>query len=468
VADTAYSPRLRTGVVLTGSGTAGAYQAGALRAVAESGIRVDVVAAHGAGVLTALASAVDGGARVWDPAGPWTDPRLHQAYRWRPALRVAFAGLLLCFGLLLTPLLALALAAVVYAAATLASLVSLTGVSTALVAWYSTALTWLFAPPMMPTIVPRLLVLGVLIIAGVLVGAAWRAARQEGSRRRTTGAFWWQLLSWPLDATEPSATALDVLWKLVHGASAEPKPETADLGRRYVDVLTDNFGEPGFHEVLVAVHDLDARRDVVGAVLAAPGRATMETSRAGVADRDGEVVDFTGPQREMLAGVLTGAFRLPVVTAPSLVEYAADGYWRGERHRVCDRPDIASRLVEELAALGVEQMILIGPAPPPARPHAIRPAPVSLRARMGELLRTLESAALTEAAAVAVGRCASVFVVRPDHNPIGPFDFAGVYDDASDRQRTVAELMQQGYADAYHHLIEPMVSASDAPEDDLA
>lgn len=465
MADTAYSPRLRTGVVLTGSGTAGAYQAGALRAIAESGIRVDVIAAHGAGVLTALASAVDGGARVWDPAGPWTGARLRRAYRWRHALRVAFGGLLVCFGLLLTPLLVLALAAVVYATATLASLVSLTGVSTALIEWYSTALTWLFDPPMMPTIVPRLLVLGVLVIAAVLVVAAWRATRQEGSRRRMAGAFWWRLLSWPLDATEPSATALDLLWTLVHGASPERKPETADLGRRYVDVLTDNFGEPGFHEVLIGVHDLDARRDVVGAALAAPGRATMEAGRAGVADRDGEVVDFTGPQREMLAGFLTAAFRLPVVTAPSSVEYATEGYWRGERHRLCDRPDIASRLVDELAALGVEQIILISPAPPPARPHGIRPSPASLRARMGELLRSLETAALTDATAVAVGRCASVFVVRPDHNPIGPFDFAGVYDDASDRQRTVAELMQQGYADAYHHLIEPMVSASDAPDE---
>jgi hypothetical protein len=449
-------------VVLTGAGTAGAYQAGALRAIAESGVRVDVIAAHGAGVLTALASAVDGGARVWDPAGPWTSPRLHRAYRWRLALRVAFVGLLVCFALLLSPLLVLALAAAVYVVATLASLVSLTGVSVTLVEWYSAALAWLFDPPMMPTVVPRLLVLGVLVIAGVLVAAAWRASRGRNSRRRATGAFWWQLLSWPLDATEPSATALDTLWTLVHGASAEAKPQAADLGRRYVDVLTDNFGEPGFHEVLVAVHDLDARRDLVGGVLAAPGRATLETARAGVADRAGEVVDFTGPQREMLAGFLAGAFRLPVVTAPSTVEFAADGYWRGERHRLCDRPDIASRLVEEVAALGVEQIILIGPAPPPAHPHAMRSTPVSLRARMGELLRSLESAALTDATALAVSRCSSVFVVRPDHNPIGPFDFAGVYDDASDRQRTVAELLQQGYADAYHHLIEPMASASDA------
>ncbi len=461
--DTAYSPRLRTGVVLTGTGTAGAYQAGALRAIAESGIRVDVVAAHGAGVLTALASAIDGGARVWDAAGPWTGARLHGAYRWRPALRVAFIGLLICFVLLLLPLAVLALAAGVYAVATLAALVSLTSASVALVEWYSAVLSWLFDPPMMPTIVPRLLVLGVLVIAAVLLTAAWQAARAESSRRQRAGGFWWRLLASPLDATEPSASALDLLWTLVHGASEQSRPVAAELGRRYVDVLTDNFGEPGFHEVIIGVHDIDARHDVVGAVLSAPGRASFEAPR-GVADRAAEAVDFTGPQRDMLAGFLAGAFRLPVVTAPAAIEFGRDGYWRGERHRACDRPDLASRLVEEIAALGVEQIILIGPAPAPARPHGIRATPVSLRARMGELVRSLESAALSDAAAAAASRCGSVFVVRPDHNPIGPFDFEGVYDESSDRQRTVAELMQQGYADAYHHLIEPMVAASDVPE----
>ena len=100
MAGPAYSPRLRTGVVLSGAGTAGAYHAGALRAIAESGIKIDVIAAHGAGVITALATAVDGGARVWDQAGPWTQPRLRHAYRWRQALRVAFFGLLACLVLL--------------------------------------------------------------------------------------------------------------------------------------------------------------------------------------------------------------------------------------------------------------------------------------------------------------------------------------------------------------------------------
>ena len=92
--ESTYSPRLRTGVVLCGSGTAGAYHAGALRALTEAGIKVDVVAAHGAGVITALATAVDGGPKVWDPNGPWTSSRLHHAYRWRPALRFGALGLM--------------------------------------------------------------------------------------------------------------------------------------------------------------------------------------------------------------------------------------------------------------------------------------------------------------------------------------------------------------------------------------
>jgi hypothetical protein len=49
----------------------------------------------------------------------------------------------------------------------------------------------------------------------------------------------------------------------------------------------------------------------------------------------------------------------------------------------------------------------------------------------------------------------------PDHNPIGPFDFDGVYDARSDRRRTVSELLNQGYADAYHHFIEPLLAAGE-------
>ena len=53
-----------------------------------------------------------------------------------------------------------------------------------------------------------------------------------------------------------------------------------------------------------------------------------------------------------------------------------------------------------------------------------------------------------------------IFTVRPTHNPIGPFDFAGGYDDRSHRRQGLGELINRGYEDAYHQFIEPVVAAS--------
>jgi hypothetical protein len=355
----------------------------------------------------------------------------------------------------------LVVATVLYALSVLAALVNLDAAAASLVASYARLVEWLFDPPVLPTILPRAVLLALLVILVVLGSAAWQAARTERSRRRWRGAFWWHLLAWPFDAAEPTDTVTEALWNLVRGASNEPKPSGADIGRRYVDVLADNFGQPGFHEVVVAVHDLDSRRDLVGAVLAAPARAAFESRRPDADVRDAEIVDFTGPHRELLVAFLQGALRLPVATAPAVVEFPADAYWRGERHRICDRPELVVRLVDELAGIGVEQVILVSPAAPPATPHSMRPRPVAARARVGELLRSLETTALHDGSAAAAGRFSGVFVIRPDHNPIGPFDFGGAYDESSDKERTVAELMQQGYADAYRHFIDPVVATGE-------
>jgi hypothetical protein len=53
-----------------------------------------------------------------------------------------------------------------------------------------------------------------------------------------------------------------------------------------------------------------------------------------------------------------------------------------------------------------------------------------------------------------------IYTVRPVHNPIGPFDFGGAFDDRSHRRHSLAELMSQGYEDAYHQFIDPVVGAS--------
>src|SRR2546425_1118303 len=49
-----YSPQRRTALVLTGTGTAGAYHAGVLRALHEAGVKLDIVAGRGIGVVGAL------------------------------------------------------------------------------------------------------------------------------------------------------------------------------------------------------------------------------------------------------------------------------------------------------------------------------------------------------------------------------------------------------------------------------
>jgi hypothetical protein len=236
------------------------------------------------------------------------------------------------------------------------------------------------------------------------------------------------------------------------------------VGRRYVEVLAENFGQPGFREVLIAVHDLDARRDIVGAILPAAGRAAFGLKRGSVGPREAETIDLAGAERDLLVDLVHGALKLPVASAPHVMQFPTESYWRGEAHRLCDRPELVQRLIDEIAALGVEQVVLVSAAPPPAVPHGMRSRPVDVRGRTGELLRSIETAAAQDAARSADARFSGVFVIRPDHNPVGPFDFGGTYDEGSDRRRSVAELMEQGYADAYRQFIEPVVATGERVE----
>src|SRR6266487_1129810 len=84
----AYSPKLRTALVLSGTGTAGAYHAGVLRALHEAGVKLDVVAGRGVGVVGALFAAVDGAQRLWDEKGFWRAPAVERLYGWQAIPRL--------------------------------------------------------------------------------------------------------------------------------------------------------------------------------------------------------------------------------------------------------------------------------------------------------------------------------------------------------------------------------------------
>ena len=67
--------------------------------------------------------------------------------------------------------------------------------------------------------------------------------------------------------------------------------------------------------------------------------------------------------------------------------------------------------------------------------------------------------AVRDAVAAQAPRFEGVFVIRPPHNPVGPFDFGGAFDERSDRFQRIDELMDRGYEDAYRQFIEPVVGA---------
>src|SRR5262249_41398003 len=154
-------------------------------------------------------------------------------------------GLLAAALLIVSPLLIMVFATAVYAVALLAALINLQDVSARLVDLFRWSISILFSPPILPTMVPRSVVLALLVVLGILVTAAVKAMRQERSRRRWQGSFWWHLVGSPLEPDEPENLLVDALWTLVRGASTEPRPPSAEIGRRYVDLLTDNFGQPG-------------------------------------------------------------------------------------------------------------------------------------------------------------------------------------------------------------------------------
>ena len=71
-----YSPERRTALVLTGTAADGAYHAGVLRALHETGIKIDVFAGRGVGVVGAVFAAVGGAARLCDDNGLWRQPAI--------------------------------------------------------------------------------------------------------------------------------------------------------------------------------------------------------------------------------------------------------------------------------------------------------------------------------------------------------------------------------------------------------
>ena len=458
MSDPAYSPRLRTALVLSGTGTAGAYHAGVLKALGEAGVKIDIAAGHGMGAVSAAFAAVDGAAKLHDAQGMWRHPALKRAYGWRPGLRLAGGALLIAAALIAAPLLLLLVTLAVYLVSLLLSLASLTDAAASTTRAYHAMLDALIAPEALPTVMPRAVVLVLLVTLAALVVSWWAARRAARARKRVGGAFWQRVVGAPLSSARLFDVVTTQLWELVRGLVTAPRPALPEFGRRYVELLAENLGQPGFRELLLTAHDVDARRDISVTLLAEPHRAAFHDRRSDGRPREGETIDLAGVQRDAIVTVIEAALSVPLVTEAARLVYPADSYWRGETHRLVDRPGCLLHLIDETAAAGAEQAIIVSAAPPPAGPHQLRSTTADIAGQTGEVLRGIETASLAEAERVARARFTSCFVIRPSYNPIGPFEFGGTEDEASDRRMTLDELMARGYQDAYQQFIEPVVS----------
>ena len=449
-----YSPQLRTALVLTGTGTAGAYHAGVLRALDEAGVKLDVVAGRGIGVVGAVFAAIDGAQRLWSDKGFWRSPAVTMLYPWRTVPLVAAGALVAALAVVIVPIVAMALGLVVFPIDFLLKMIGGSGAPDLAGAYVRFAES-AFAPDALPTWLPRL---ALLVIGGAGVAAAVDGWTHRGGRTRD--AAWWAALRAPLSSLPAVDHCWSVMWDLVRGAAALKQPAPGDLARRYTDMLAENLGQPGFRELFVTVHDVDAHRDLVFALVGS-GRARdlVRRSTTHAAElRRAEVFDLSGVARDYLSDALAAALTIPMATEWHTVTFAPDSYWRGETHRLCDRPAGLIRLVDELIDAGVRQVVLVSASAEAPGPHTLEAARLDVRGRLGEYLESAEAAVVRDATTTTAG--VRIFTIRPAHNPVGPFDFAGGYDDRSQRAQPLTELMTQGYQDAYHQFIEPVVGAS--------
>ncbi|HTL01736.1 MAG TPA: hypothetical protein VL243_05895 [Vicinamibacterales bacterium] len=423
-----------------------------LRALHEAGIKLDVMSGRGIGVVGALFAAIDAAPKTWEEGGLWRRTPAVRLYRWRRALQAAALLLAIAAAVLVIPLLVLATGLVAYPLGFLVQMISVDA-GHRLVSLYTGWIASAFEPGALPTYIPRLVTLAIAGAVGALVVSALRPAvgrrKQPGHRARGP---WWTRLAGSAWCVEPGLDHfLAALWPLFRGPANDTLPGLSDLSRRYLDLLSENLGQPGFRELMLTTVDLETRTDLIFAALREDRRTAFFHRR------QAELIDLAGVGRNQVMHALAGALSLPVLTRPHVITFSPESYWKGEAHRSCDRPAAVERLMHELANAGVEQVVVASASADRSTPHRLDAPGGTLAARVAEHLAAAEATAIRDAVASQAARFHGVFVIQPAHNPVGPFDYEGAFDERSDRFQSIGELIDRGYEDAYRQFIEPVV-----------
>ena len=470
-----YSPKRRTALVLAGTGAAGAYHAGVLKALDESGVKLDLVVGSGVGTVGAAFGAVAGGPRLYGESGFWANVSWDAFFRLRPAVRIAILLLACSFGVFLLPVLLALTAGLLFPLVLIFDLVS--------PGWAGrVGAAMLGAPSVLraPYLASLSLPIFFLCAAGLLgVLRLWVT-----QRRRLAESF-----EWLLDPSPARDRLLEALWEIARGPAISRAPSEAELGRKYVSLLAENLGQPGFRELILRTADLETGGPLPFVVLDDAHRAGFVSARArGPRSRlEGlpGAVDLRVPGYDALLfdAAMTGLLA-PGVAPVRRVSFPKGGIFAGESHRLTEASLAGGSGLSEAIAAGAEQILFVTAAPEEAKPLARRRGPraladgvlatlerqaveVDLRAteRLNRLVETLGhrtddgGRGWQDPATGRIYRAIDLYVIRPDHRVLAPLDLDGSEDPATEVRATASDLLELGYRDAYRLFVEPVVGA---------
>jgi hypothetical protein len=467
-----YSPKRRTALVFTGSGSTGAYHAGVLRALDESGVKIDIVVGSGIGVVTAAYAAVGGGPKLYGKGGFWDGIRWGALYRLRPTVRLALALLGVSFAMFALPVLLGLLLGILFPVLLIADRVAPGAVSRAL------SLLWV-APEALSG--PYLAAQAVPVFALAMLAIVAVATVYFRDRRRFAEAF-----ESFLDADPGLARLRKGLWEIARGAALSGRPPSeAELGRRYVALLAENLGEPGFRELVLRAADLDRGEPLAFALLRDEGSAAARPPEGPLAD----AVDLrvAGHDTLFFDALATGLL-CPMAMPMRRVSFPKGAVHSGETHRLTDATFVPGCGIAEALAARAEQVVVVTGVPESSAHLARRRGPL---ARIDAAVRTLERQAAGEIDDVwRVNRMVStlgqrgeggrrawedpatghvyaeidLWVIRPDRRALGPLELDGARDPATEVLQTVDDLVELGFRDAYRQFVEPVVGQAPIPQ----
>jgi hypothetical protein len=476
-----YSPKRRTALVLTGTGTSGAYHAGVLRAIDESGVKIDVVVGSGVGTVAAAFAAAAGGPRLYGKGGFWDGAGWDALYRLRAGLRTAILLLACSFGVFLLPVALALVGGVLFLPLALAD-VAMPGLTARMTAAISAVPGALRAPYLVALALP------IFVLCALAFLALLRMALRD--RRRIPESF-----EAILDPTVGEVRLGKGLWELARGSAISSFPTSEEeIGRKYVGLVAENLGQPGFRELILRTADLDTGGVVPFVLLDDTHRAAFAAARSRGPRSRGDgipgAVDLRNPGYDALLfdAAVTGL--LPPGAAPvRRVAFPRGGIFAGEMHRLTDAALAGGCGISEAVAAGADQVVVVTAAPQVATAAPRRRGP---RALADGLLSTLERRAVDGGIRSAerinrmvetlghrtedgghgwqdpvsgrVYRDISLYVVRPDRRVLGTLEWDGGEDPATEALETPDDLAEQGYRDAYRLFVEPVVGAFAEPQ----